>query len=278
MPMLLLSELDAARSCCSWLVCSASVWAMLCLRICEPLLLVIEVVLGVVEGLRRHEAPLGQRLLQLILPARLGEVGLGLVEVAQVGVAGLGQRQLLAAHVVELLLDLGLLLERRELQFGIRQDRQQLALRDLRAVLDQLLLDAAALDRVEIDGDQRRHPRPQREEILERAATATVAMVSRSRLTDIESDARREQPEDEDQQQERAAAAPPIRIRLSMRLRTTTRSIAPPVTASERSGWRSSTRLTVHLRAATVRKRTAEPPPARLCPLERKSVPHASCP
>ena len=115
------------------------------------------------------EAAVGERLLQVVLAARLGEIGLGLIEVAQVGVAGLGQRQLLAAHVVELLLDLGLLRERRELELGVGENREQLALRDLRAVLDQLLLDPAALDRVEIDGDQRRHPRAQRQEIVERA-------------------------------------------------------------------------------------------------------------
>ena len=63
-------------------------------------------------------------LLQVVKPAGLGEVRLRLIEVAQVGVARLGQRQLLAAHVVQLLLDLGLLLERRQLQFGIGKDRQ----------------------------------------------------------------------------------------------------------------------------------------------------------
>ncbi len=110
--------------------------------------------------------------MKLILPPGLGEVGLGLVEVAQVGVAGLRQRELLAAHVVELLLDLGLLLEGRQLKLGIGENGQHLALGDVSAVLDQLLIDPPAFDRIEIDGDKRRNPRPQRQEIVERAGLA----------------------------------------------------------------------------------------------------------
>ena len=114
----------------------------------EPLLLVIEIVLRVVEDLHRHEAALGERLLQLIEPSRLGEIGLRLVQVAKVVVASLSQRQLLAAHVVELLFDLGLLLQRGKLQLGVRQNRQHLPLRHVRAILNQLLVDPPAFDRV----------------------------------------------------------------------------------------------------------------------------------
>ena len=145
MPMLLLSEPAAARSCASWLDCSASVCCDAAPQDLEPLGLVGEVVAGVVERLHRDKAAVGERLVQIILAPRLGEVGLGLVEVAQVGIARLGQRELLAAHVVELLLDLGLLLERRQLQLGVRKHGQQLACGHLRAILDQLLARRARL-------------------------------------------------------------------------------------------------------------------------------------
>ena len=152
------------------------------------------------------EALVGQRLVEVVLPLRLGEVGLGLVQVAHVGAAGLLQRQFLAAHVVQLLLDLGLAGERRELQIGVGQDRQQLALGDAGAVLDRHLLDPAALDRVEIDGDERRDPGTQGQEVLEDAVLdrrdAEAVAVDRLRPG-----ARREQPEEEDQQQGRAGAA-----------------------------------------------------------------------
>ena len=129
MPMLLLSELDAARSCCQ-------LAALQRLGLRDALLQDLR---AAASGKSRSslvslkvfidtKPRSDERLVQVILPARLGEVGLGLVEVAQVGVAGLRQRQLLAAHVVELLLDLGLLLERRQLQLGVGQDREQLAL------------------------------------------------------------------------------------------------------------------------------------------------------
>ncbi len=136
----------------------------------EPLHLVGEVVLGVVEHLLRNEAALGERLVQLILAPRLGEIGLGLVEVAQVRVAGLRQCELLAAHVVELLLDLGLLLEGRKLQLGVRKHREQLTLSNLGAVLDQLPFDPPALNRVEIDGHERSDSGTKRKEVLEHAA------------------------------------------------------------------------------------------------------------
>ena len=62
--------------------------------------------------------------------------------------------------------------------------------RHLGAVLDQLLVDPPALDRVEIDGDQRRNARAKRKEVVERARLdgrdgQTVA------ATDIESSAAR---------------------------------------------------------------------------------------
>ena len=129
------------------------------------------------------------------------------IQRALVGEAGLLQRQLLAAHVVELLLDLGLAGERRQLQVGVGQDGEQLALADHGAVLDQHLLDPAALDRVEIDGDERRRPARAAAGNRRTCPASTVEMVSRSRLTVWESGARREQPEQQDQQQGRAGAA-----------------------------------------------------------------------
>ena len=163
----------------------------------------------------------------------------------------LSQRELLAAHVVELLLDLGLLFQRRELELGVRQDGEQLSLDDLGAVLDQLLLDLPALDRVEIDGDERGDSGTKRKEVLEytpldRSDRQPVAC-DRHRIAP-----RREQPEDEDDQQS-AATPPAIRILGSMRLRSMTRSIAPPLTASER-------------RRAAQLDETHCPPPNSFCP------------
>ena len=122
----------------------------------EPLLLVLEIVLRIVERLHRHEAMFRQRLLQLILPARLRKVRFGLIEVAQVGIASLRQRKFLAAHVVQLLLDLGLFLECRQLKFGVRKHGEELALRHMRAVFDKFLIDASTFNSIKIDGDQRR--------------------------------------------------------------------------------------------------------------------------
>ena len=147
------------------------------------------------NDLARDEALVGQRPLQFVLPLRLGEVGFGLVEVAHVGAAGLLQRQFLAAHVVELLLDLGLARERRQLQVGVGQDGEQLALDDAGAVLDQHLLDPAALDRVEIDGDQRRDPRAQRQEVLEHAVLRPRQWSAGLGVDRLRIRARREQPE-----------------------------------------------------------------------------------
>ena len=118
----------------------------------------------------------------------------------------LTKRELLAAHVVELLLDLGLLFQRRELQLGVREDGEQLSLDDLGAVLDQLLLDLPALDRVEIDGDERGDSGTKGKEVLEytpldRRDRQPVAC-NRRRIAPW-----REQPEDEDDQQERRRAA-----------------------------------------------------------------------
>src|SRR5690348_521306 len=135
----------------------------------ETIGLVGEIVLRVVEGLHRDEALLGKRLLKVVLPPRLGEIVLGLVQVAKVRVVGVDERQLLAPHVVELLLDLRLFLERGELQFGVREDGEKLALRNLRAVLDQLLLDLSPLDRIEIDGEERGHARTHWQEVVEGA-------------------------------------------------------------------------------------------------------------
>ena len=94
---------------------------------------------------------------------------LGLDQRALVAEPGLGQRQLLAAHRVDLLGDLGLAGEHVELEVGIGEDGEQLALLDHRAVLDQDALDPAALDRVEEDGDDGLDPRAQRQEIVEPA-------------------------------------------------------------------------------------------------------------
>ena len=103
---------------------------MLLLQDLKPLLLIVEVVLGIVERLRRRRSPCRRaaccksywrRILARSVSAWLRSRKL----VLRVCV----ERQFLAAHIVELLLDLGLLLERRELQLGIGQDREQLALR-----------------------------------------------------------------------------------------------------------------------------------------------------
>jgi hypothetical protein len=63
-----------------------------------------------------------------------------------------------------------------------------------------------------------------------------------------------------------------------MRLRTTTRSIAPPLTASDRLAWRSSTRLTVHLWPVSVRKRTTRVDGQRTCSLKNAIQTRLSCP
>ena len=65
--------------------------------------------------------------------------------------------------------DLGLAGEHVELQLGIGEHGEQLALLDHGAVLDQHLLDPAALDRVEEDGERGLDPRAQRQEIVEPA-------------------------------------------------------------------------------------------------------------
>jgi hypothetical protein len=126
--------------------------------------------LGVGELLGGDEAAPASGLFALILAARLVEREIGLEHRALVGEPGLGERQLLAAHIVDLLLDFGLARERRELELGVGEQGDRLALRDGRAVLDEHLLDPAALDRVDIDGEQRRDARAQRNEIVERAA------------------------------------------------------------------------------------------------------------
>ena len=95
---------------------------------------------------------------------------LGVDQRALVGQAGLRQREFLAAHRVDLLGDLGLAREHVELEVGVREDCEKLALLDDGAVLDEDPLDPAALDRVEIDGQRRSDPAAQGEEVLEGAA------------------------------------------------------------------------------------------------------------
>jgi hypothetical protein len=101
------------------------------------------------------------------LAPRLGGDQVGLDDRPLVGEPGLRQSQLLAAHRVDLLGDLGLAGEQVQLQVRVGQQCEQLALLDHGAVLDQHLLDPPALDRVEEDRDQGRHPRPQRHEVVE---------------------------------------------------------------------------------------------------------------
>jgi hypothetical protein len=172
----------------------------------KPVGLIGEVVLGIVEGLHRNEALVRERLLKLELTAGLRQLILGLVEIAKVRIVRVDQRELLAAHVVELLLDLGLLLERRQLELGIREDGEELSLRHLGAILDELLLDLAAFDRVEINGDQGRHPRTDGEKVLEdallRGADRQPVLSHRHRIG-----AWSEQPEDEQEQEDRRSAA-----------------------------------------------------------------------
>src|SRR5207302_137410 len=111
---------------------------------------------------------LRQGLEEIVLATRLGEVSLRLVKVAQVCVAGLSQRQLLAAHIVELLLHLRLLLQGRKLQLRVGQYRQGLTLGDLGSVLDQFLVDPPPFDCIEIDGEKGRDFPAQRQEVVER--------------------------------------------------------------------------------------------------------------
>ena len=88
----------------------------------RPALLVIEVVGGVAEHLAGDEALLGQRLAARHTAAApwRGRVSAS-IRARSLAQPGLRQRQFLAAHIVQLLLDLGLARERRQLQVGVRQ-------------------------------------------------------------------------------------------------------------------------------------------------------------
>ena len=149
-----MSDAAEARSWASWLDCSRS--SVACWRRSTSRAAAVGLIGVAAVGERCGPATkprCGERALHLILAPRGlgGEVGLD--PRALVGEAGLVQRELLAAHRVDLLDDLGLAGEHVELEVGIGEDREQLALLDHGAVLDQDLLDPAALDRVEEDGD-----------------------------------------------------------------------------------------------------------------------------
>ncbi len=169
MSRLPLSEALEARSWASWLVWSLWLTARARRSTSARRWLGEIFVAAVVEHLGGHEALLHQRLLHLVLAPRLVGGELGVDDGALVADAGLGERQLLAAHRVDLARHVRLAGEQVEREVRVGEDREQLALLDDGAVLDHHLLDPAALDRVEIDGDERLDPRPQRQEVVERA-------------------------------------------------------------------------------------------------------------
>ena len=75
-------------------------------------------------------------------------------------------RELRPIRSGELLLDFGLPGQGRQLQVGVRQDRQKLPPGDRCPVLHRQLLDPSALDRVEIYGDERGNSRPKRQKLV----------------------------------------------------------------------------------------------------------------
>ena len=116
-------------------------------------LLIFIGIAGIGESLARHEALGGERLFTLILPLGALEREIGFKHRAIVRRARLGERQFLAAHRIELLRHLGLSRKHRELELCVREHCKQLPPLHGSAVFDQHLLDTAAFDRVEIDGD-----------------------------------------------------------------------------------------------------------------------------
>ena len=93
---------------------------------------------------------------------------------------------------------------------------------DLGAVLDQHLLDPAALDRVEIDGERAARPGRAAAGNPRTARACTSEIWIRDLRHRLGPDTRREQPEDQQQQQQWPRPPPAIRYARSKRLTSTT--------------------------------------------------------
>ena len=169
MSRLWFSAAAEARSWASWLGLQPFVGRLLAAQHLGAAAIGLIGVAAVGEGAARDEAALGERALHLILAARGlgGEIGLD--PRALVGEADLVQRELLAAHRIDLLGDLGLAGEHVELEVGIGQHREQLAAAGPWRRPRPGPLDPAALDRVEEDGERGLDPGAQRQEIVEPA-------------------------------------------------------------------------------------------------------------